>query len=151
MLRQRLQAALKEATERTDERTAAMLRLVLAAIKERDHCLRATGQAQAVGDEEIEELLREMVAQREAEIAKCESQARLEQAEQESQEIGILQSFLPPRLGEAETRAAVEDAIRAVGATKLKDTGKVIAWLKERHDGQMDFRLARRLLCERLH
>ena len=50
-----------------------------------------------------------------------------------------------------ETRAAVEEAIREVGASKLKDTGRVIAWLKERHDGRMDFALVRKLLCERLH
>lgn len=150
MLRERLQAALKSATERTDEQAAATLRLVLAAVRERDHCARAAGAGHGVGDAEIEELLRDMVAQRAQEIARCESQARLDEAEQESAEIRLLESFLPPKMGESETRAAVEEAIRAVGAAKLKDTGKVIAWLKQRHNGRMDFALARRLLCERL-
>jgi uncharacterized protein YqeY len=151
VLRERLQAALKSATERTDEQAAATLRLVLAAVRERDHCARAAGASEGVSDAEIEALLREMVAQRTEQISRCESQARLDEVEQESAEIRILESFLPPKLGESETRAAVEEAIRAVGAAKLKDTGKVIAWLKQRHNGRMDFALARRLLCERLH
>lgn len=150
MLRERLQAALKSATERTDEQAAATLRLVLAAVRERDHCARAAGAGQGLGDAEIEDLLREMVAQRAEQISRCESQARLDEAEQETAEIRLLESFLPPRLDESQTRAAVEEAIRAVGASKLKDTGKVIAWLKQRHNGRMDFALARRLLCERL-
>lgn len=150
MLRERLQAALKDASARADERAAATLRLILAAVRERDHCARAAGTAQTVPDSEIEELLREMVAQRTDEIVRCESRARLDQAEQESDEIRILESFLPPRLGESETRAAVEQAIREVGAVKLKDTGRAIAWLKQRHNGRMDFGLARRLLCARL-
>jgi hypothetical protein len=150
VLRERLQAALKDATARTDERAAAMLRLILAAVRERDLGARAGGSGQGLGDAEIEALLREMVAQRTDEIARCESQARLDQAEQESEEIRILESFLPPKLGEPETRAAVEEAIRAVGAVKLKDTGRVITWLKQRHNGRMDFGLARRLLCDRL-
>lgn len=150
VLRERLQAALKDATSRTDERAAATLRLVLAAVRERDLSARADGSAQSIGDAEIEALLREMVAQRTEEIARCETQARLDLAEQESEEIRLLESFLPPKLGEPETRAAVEEAIRAVGAVKLKDTGRVIAWLKQRHNGRMDFALARRLLCARL-
>ncbi len=150
VLRERLQAALKSATERTDEQAAATLRLVLAAVRERDHRARAAGAGQGLGDAEIEDLLREMVAQRAEQISRCESQARLHEAEQETAEIRLLESFLPPRLDESQTRAAVEEAIRAVGASKLKDTGKVIAWLKQRHNGRMDFALARRLLCERL-
>ncbi len=151
MLRERLQAALKSATERTDEQAAATLRLVLAAVRERDLCARAAGASQGLADSEIEQLLREMVAQRTREIRRCESRARLDEAEQESAEIKLLESFLPPKMTEEETRAAVEEAIRAVGAAKLKDTGRAVAWLKERHDGRMDFTLARKLLCERLH
>ncbi|MCS6878528.1 MAG: GatB/YqeY domain-containing protein [Geminicoccaceae bacterium] len=151
MLRRKLQTALKAASEQADERATAVLRLVLAAIHERDRRARDAGGGEAVGDAEIEGLLREMVAEREAEIARCESRAWLERAEQEAREIAILRSFLPARLGEAEIRAAVDEAIRAVGASKLKDAGKVIGWLKERHDGRVDFALVRRILRERLH
>ncbi len=151
MLRQKLQTALKEASEQADERAAALLRLVLAAIHERDRAARAQGAREAVGDAEIEGLLREMVADREAEIARCESRAWLERAEQEAREIAVLRSFLPAQMGESDVRAAVEEAIRAVGAEKLKDAGKVISWLKQRHASGLDFALVRRLLCERLH
>jgi uncharacterized protein YqeY len=96
-------------------------------------------------------MLEDMVAQRRQEIARCEACARVDRAEQEAEEIGIIEQFLPARMSEQEIGGAVEAAIQAVGATKLKDTGKVIAALKERYNGQMDFACAKRLLCQRLH
>jgi uncharacterized protein YqeY len=95
-------------------------------------------------------MLRAMVDQRRQEIARCEACARVDLAEQEAQEIGIIERFLPPPMSEAEIGVAVEAAIADMGAKRLKDTGKVIAALKERYDGQMDFARAKRLLCERL-
>jgi uncharacterized protein YqeY len=92
-----------------------------------------------------------MVAQRRREIVRCEACARVDVAEQEAEEIGVIEQFLPPRMSQAEIDSAVETAIKDVGATKLKDTGKVIAALKQRYNGQMDFACAKRLLCERLH
>jgi uncharacterized protein len=151
VLRERLNAALKDATETGEQRAIATLRLILAAVRERDHCAREAGAAEGVGDGEIRVMLQDMVAQRHQEIARCEACARVDRAEQEAEEIGIIEQFLPPRMSEAEIGDAVDAAIQAAGATKLKDTGRVIAALKERYNGQMDFACAKRLLCQRLH
>lgn len=151
LLRERLSAALKDAAETGDERAAATLRLVFAALKERDQCARDRGMAAGLDDAAIVAMLRDMVAQRRIEINRCETCANLDRAEQEAEEIRILERFLPTRMSEAEIDQAVEAAIRDLGATKLKDTGRVIAALKERFDGQMDFASAKRRLCQRLH
>lgn len=146
-LRQRLAAALKAAPE---GRSAATLRLVLTALKERDHCAREAGIADELDDAAIEAMLRDMVAQREVDIARCEETARLEDAEQEAAEIAILQQFLPQRMADHEVDAAVDEMIGEVGASRLKDTGRVIAALKERYDGEMDFTRAKRRVCQKL-
>lgn len=151
VLRERLNAALKDASDAGDERAARTLRLILAAIKERDHCAREAGADEGVSDREIGDMLAAMVDQRRREIARCEERARLEMAEQEAEEIRVIERFLPHKMDEADTAAAVETAIRETGAAKLKDAGRVIAALKERYKGQMDFARAKRLLCERLH
>jgi uncharacterized protein YqeY len=151
VIRERLQAALEDATETGEQRAIATLRLILAAVRERDHCARDTGAADGLGEPEIRTMLQDMVVQRRREIARCEACARVDRAEQEAEEIGIIERFLPARMSEQEIGGAVEAAIEAVGATRLKDTGKVIAALKERYDGQMDFSCAKRLLCQRLH
>ncbi|MDX6748228.1 GatB/YqeY domain-containing protein [Geminicoccaceae bacterium 1502E] len=151
MLRERLQAALKTASASGDERAAATLRLVMAALKERDHSARDSGAQERVEDEEILAMLRDMVEQRRQEIGRCESCARVDLAEKEAEEIGILESFLPPRLSEAEIDAAVEEAIRTLGATRLKDCGRVIATLKEQFSDQLDLACAKRIVCRKLH
>ena len=96
-------------------------------------------------------MLSRMVEQRRSEITRCEACARVDLAQQEADESCVIEQFLPPKMSQAEIASAVEAAIDAVGATKLKDTGKVIAALKQRYNGQMDFVSAKRLLCERLH
>jgi uncharacterized protein YqeY len=151
VLRERLNAALKDAMESGEQRAVATLRLILAAIRERDRCAREAGAADGLDDDEIRTMLQDMVAQRRQEIARCEACARVDRAEQEAQEIGVIEPFLPSRMSQAEIGAAVEAAIAAAGATRLKDAGKVIAALKQRYGGQMDFACAKRILCERLH
>ena len=151
MIRERLQAALKDATESGEQRAVATLRLIQAALRERDHCARDAGAVEGLGEGEIRTMLQDMVTQRRQEIARCEACARVDRAEQEAEEIGIIEQFLPARMSEREIDVAVEAAIQAVGATRLKDTGKVIAALKARYNGQMDFSCAKRLLCQRLH
>jgi uncharacterized protein YqeY len=151
MLRERLNTALKNAMVADNQRAVATLRLILAALRERDHCAREAGAVEGLGEGEIRTMLRDMVTQRREEIARCEACARVDRAEQEAEEIGIIEQFLPSRMSEAEIGSAVDAAIRSVGATRLKDTGRVIATLKERYNGQMDFARAKRLLCERLH
>ncbi|MCB1883354.1 MAG: GatB/YqeY domain-containing protein [Geminicoccaceae bacterium] len=140
-----MNASLKDASERGDGRAACTLRLVLAAIKEREH----VGQG-PLDEDEIQGLLRDMVEQRRHEVSRCENNAHLDLAEQEADEIRVLEGFLPPRLDRAQMGAAVEAVIHDLGATRLKDTGRVIAVLKERFDGQMDVCEAKRLVCQRL-
>lgn len=152
MLRERLNAALKDASETGEERAASTLRLILTAIKERDLCARAAGDGEAaVSDDEIRAMLTAMVEQRRQEISRCEACARLDVAEQEAEEIGIIGRFLPAKMSPADTESAVEVMIRQTGAEKLKDAGRVIAALKERYNGTMDFATAKRLVCARLH
>jgi uncharacterized protein YqeY len=151
MLRERLNAALKHAMESGEQREVATLRLIQAALRERDHCAREAGSGESLTDLDIRAMLRDMIEQRWQEIARCECCARVDLAEQEAQEIGIIERFLPPRMSEAEISMAVEAAIADIGAKRLKDTGKVIAALKERYNDRMDFACAKRLLCQRLH
>ena len=140
-------AALRGADDTT---SAATLRLVLAALKERDHCAREAGVAEELDDAAIEAMLRDMVAQRETDIARCEETARLDDAQQEAAEIEVLQQFLPQRMSDDEIDAAVDEMIDEVEARRLKDTGRVIAALKERYYGEMDFARAKRLVCQKL-
>lgn len=149
MLRERLAGALKDAIDSGDQRAAGTLRLIQAALKERDHCARDAGQT-GLDDAEIVAMLRDMIEQRREDIPRCEEAARLDLAEQEAEEIAIIEQFLPPRMGRAEIAQAVDQAIRDLGATRLKDCGRVITALKERYNGQMDFAVAKQLLCERL-
>jgi uncharacterized protein len=151
LLRDRLQAALKDAAQNGDERAAATLRLVLTALQQRDHGSRESPGGEGLSDDAIIELLKTMVAQRRIEIGRCETHAHLDLAEQEAEEIRILERFLPPRMDEQQIGIAVDDAIKELGATRLKDAGRVIAALKERFNGQMDFSRAKQVLCRRLH
>jgi hypothetical protein len=151
LVREQLQSALREAADHGDDVAAATLRLVMAAVKERDHGLREAGAGDGLTDPQILEMLKDMVVQRQAEIGRCETCAQIDLAEREAQEIRVLQRFLPPQMSEAQVVGAVEETIRALGAERLKDAGRVMATLKERFNGRMDFAAAKRLLCERLH
>jgi uncharacterized protein len=151
VIRERLNAALKDAAETGEPRALATLRLILAAVRERDHCAREAGSAEGLSDGEIRAMLQDMVAQRRGEITRCEACARIDLAQQEAEEIGVIEQFLPSRMSEKEIAHAVDTAIMALGAAKLKDTGKVIAALKRQYDGQMDFACAKRFVCQRLH
>jgi uncharacterized protein YqeY len=151
LLRERLAGALKDAIESSDRGAAGTLRLILAALKERDHCAREAGATEGVSDAEIVAMLRAMIEQRRQDIPRCEKAARVDLAEQEASEIAIIEQFLPQPMSTGEVQAAVERAISELGASKLKDCGRVISALKERYNGQMDFASAKRLVCERLH
>lgn len=106
---------------------------------------------EGLDDAAIEAMLQSMVEQRRQNITRCEESARLDFAVQEADEIAILERFLPAKLGPEETSHAVTQAIRETGATSLKDTGRVMASLKSRHNGQMDFKRAKKLVCTLLH
>lgn len=139
MLRQDLPQALKTALKEKDERAVSTLRLILAALKDRDIAARGKGEDGGIGDDEILQMLQTMVKQRRESIELYEKGGRLELADQEREEIGIIERFLPAQLGDDEIARAVDDTIADVGATGLKDMGAVMGALRERYPGQMDF------------
>jgi uncharacterized protein len=138
-LRQRLNDELKQAMKAADKLKVSTLRLVNAAIKERDIESRTAGPDGGVGDPQILEVLNKMIKQRQDSLAPYEQADRQDLAEQERGEIAIIRSFMPEPLGAEETKAAIEEAIAATKALSVKDMGKVIAHLKERYTGRMDF------------
>jgi len=137
MLRDRLNENLKVAMRSKAQRTVCTIRLILAALKDRDICAR--GRGEEVGEAEILTLLQSMIKQRKDSIAMYEQGCRLDLAEQEQQEIEIIKSFLPHQMELREIESAVESVIGEIGAAGLKDMGRVMAALRERYAGQMDF------------
>jgi uncharacterized protein YqeY len=150
VLREHLNEALRRATEIDDRRAMAIVRLIHAALKERDQTTRAEGRAEGLSDAELRDMLEAMVAQRRESIERYEAGGQLELAEREAREIEVIERFLPPKLDEQACAAAVRQVIAEVGAQKLKDTGKVMSELKNRYPGQMDFAKARRMICQQL-
>jgi len=139
MLRTRLSEALKQALRDKDERSTSTLRLILAALKDRDIAARAKGVQDGVSDDEILQMLQSMIKQRRESIAMYEQGGRLELAEREGEEIKVIERFLPQQMSDEETAAAVGAVIADVGASGLKDMGRVMAALRERYAGRMDF------------
>jgi len=150
MLREQIGDALKTAMKARDEHVTATLRLVIAAMKNRDVEARAKGNAAGIGDEEIVQMLQGMIKQRNESIALYEKGNRPELAEKERGEIAVIERYLPKQMSEAEIEAAASAAIAAAGAASVKDMGKVMGALKQKHAGQMDMAKAgavvRRLL-----
>ena len=148
-MRETITAALKLATKAQDKRRISTLRLVSAAIKDRDIAARTAGKGEAT-DAELLELFAKMIKQRE-ELEKIYRDAgRAELAQQEAEEIAIIREFLPKQLSEADTQKAIAAAIAEAGATSVKDMGKVMAALKSRYAGQMDFAKASALVKAKL-
>src|SRR3954451_10709939 len=137
-MRERIAEDLKTALKGGDKQRAATLRMANAAIKDRDIANRGTGKP-AAGADEILQILTKMVEQREESAKAFEQGGRPELAAQERAEIAILQEFLPAQMDEAATKAAIGAVIRDIGATGPGDMGKVMASLKHRYAGQIDF------------
>lgn len=150
MLRQRLNEALKEAMKAKEQRAVSTVRLILAALKDRDIAARGKGNMDGISDDEILSLLQTMIKQRHEAIALYEQGGRLELAEQEAEEITVIERFMPKQLSEAEIKDAVGVIIGEVGATGLKDMGRVMAELRARYAGCMDFAKASALVKETL-
>jgi uncharacterized protein len=150
VLREDLNEALRQATEVDDRCAMAIVRLIHAALKERDQNARAEGHPEGLSDDELRGMLEAMVAQRRDCIERYEASGQLELAEREAKEIEVIERFLPPKLDEQACAQAVRQVIADVGAQKLKDTGKVMSELKNRYPGQMDFAKARRMICQQL-
>ena len=138
MMKERFAEALKEAIRAKDQRRTSTLRLISAAVKDRDIANRGCGK-DPVGDEEILQILTKMIKQREESAAIYEENARLELAEQERAEIAIVREFMPEQLSEEKVRKACAEVISETGAQGLRDMGKCMNALKERYPGQMDF------------
>ena len=139
MLREQIKSALKEAMVSKDKHAVSTLRLIMAALKDRDIAARTQDKPDGITDEEILSLLQSMVKQRRDSITMYENGGRLELAEQESAEIAIIEKFLPKQMNEEEITDVVEALIAELGATGLKDMGPTMAALRERYAGQMDF------------
>jgi len=139
MLRNTLSEALKDAMRSQDKIAISTLRLVLAALKDRDIAARAYGNSTDLGDVEILSMLETMVKQRRESIEMYETGGRQELAQQERDEIAIIKRFMPKQLNDGEIESAVMTAIAEVGADSLKQMGKVMASLRQNYAGQMDF------------
>ena len=134
-LRDRFTDAMKEAMKTKQAKRLGTIRLILAGVQERSIAARVD----ALSEDEILALLAKMIKQREESAATYESAGRPELAAGEREEIAVIREFMPRQLSPEETRTAVAEAIAATGAASLKDMGKVMAALKERHAGSMDF------------
>lgn len=138
-LRARVSDALKEAMKAKDTNRLSTLRLINAAIKDRDIAARGDGEEGEVSDDVVLGILGKMVKQRQESARAYEEGGRLELADKELSEITVIETFLPRQLDDAETEAAVAAAIEEVGAESIRDMGKVMGALKARFTGQMDF------------
>lgn len=137
-MRDVIDAALKDALKSQDKLRVSTLRLVRAAIHDRDIVHRGAGK-DPVGDEEVLQILAKMVKQREESAKAFEEGNRLELAQQERDEIKIIRDFLPAQLGDEAVKQACQQVIAEVGADGLRDMGRCMNALKEKFPGKMDF------------
>jgi uncharacterized protein YqeY len=148
-LRETFTATLKDAMKAGDKPRVSTVRMITAALKDRDIEARGTGKG-PIPDAEISSLLQKMIKQTQEALDIADKAGRTDLAEQARGEIAIIRSFLPRQMDAQETRAAVAKAIAETGATGVRDMGKVMAALKERHAGSMDFGQASPLVKELL-
>ena len=138
-LRDRLSVSLKEAMKAKDATRLMTLRLINAAIKDRDIDARSEGTDMGVSDDDLLAILSKLVKQRQESARAYEEGGRLELAEKERAEIVIVEEFLPRQLSEQEVEKAITEAITASGANSIRDMGKVMGVLKSKYTGQLDF------------
>lgn len=149
-LRTRISAALKTAMKNREAERLATLRLINAAIKDKDIALRGEGAEDGVGDAEVLAILGRMVKQRQESARAYEEGGRLDLAERERAETAMIEEFLPRKLTEAEADQAIDEAIAETGADSIRDMGRVMAELKQRYQGRMDFAQVGPVVKERL-
>ena len=150
MLRQRLNDDLKTAMKARDQQTTSTLRMVLAGLKDRDIAARPSGNTDGIDEAGIVDMLQKMVKQRRESIELYKQGGRQELVDKEQGEIDVIERYMPKQLSEAEASAAVDKVIADLGASSIKDMGKVMAALKERFAGQMDFAKAGGLVKQKL-
>ena len=139
MLRAQITEAMKDAMRAREPETLSTVRMILAGIKDKDIAARPAGNAGGIGDPEILSLLQTMVKQRRESVALYRQGNRADLVAKEEAEIAVIERFLPQQMGAAETDAAIVAAIAESGAASIKDMGKVMAALKAKYSGQMDF------------
>ncbi len=149
-MRAKITSGLKEAMKSKDAPRLATLRLITAAIKDKDIALRGEGNEDGVGDAEVLGILGKMVKQRQESARVYEEGGRLDLAEREQAEITVIEEYLPKRLSEEEVAAAVDKAIRATEAASIRDMGRVMGALKAEYTGRMDFGRVGPMVKERL-
>ncbi len=147
-MREQLPALMKEAMKSGEKRRLATLRLIGAAMKDRE--IEARGTGKEIGEDEEQAVLRKMVKQRQDSIAIYDSAGRTELADQEREELAVVSAFLPQQMDADATRSAIAEAIAETGAAGPKDMGKVIAAIKAKHAGRIDFGKASGLVKEML-
>lgn len=150
MLRIQINDAYKAAMKQKEALKVSTLRLIQAAIKDRDIAARSKGNQDGISDDEVLSLLQSMIKQRRDSIEAYEKGGRMELAQREAEEIAVIEGFLPAQMSADEIDAAVETVIADVDATTLKDMGKVMGAMKERFTGQMDFSKASAAVKARL-
>ncbi len=138
MMREKLTESMKEAMKAKDSRRLSTVRLIQSAVKDRDIANRGVGK-EAASDDEILQILQKMVKQREESAKIYEDAGRAELATQEREEIAILKTFMPEQLSDEKVDEIVAAVVAEIGAAGMKDMGKVMAILRERYAGQMDF------------
>ncbi len=149
-MRERLSEELKAAMKAKDTRVVATVRLIVAALKDRDIAARGKGNADGIDETEILQMLQTMVKQRHESIEHYEKGGRLDLAQQESEEIEIIRRFLPAQMSETEMNAAVAESIAELEASSLKDMGRTMAALREPYAGRMDFAKASAIVKKQL-
>ncbi|MCZ7675879.1 MAG: GatB/YqeY domain-containing protein [Roseovarius sp.] len=138
-LRQQVTSALKQAMKDKDSARLATLRLINAAIKDQDIARRTADGETDLSDDDIRAIMARMIKQRRESVRAYEEGGRLDLAERESREIEVITEFMPRQLRQDEVARAVDKAISETGASSIRDMGRIMGLLKERHAGQMDF------------
>jgi hypothetical protein len=138
-LREEFTTAMKQAMKARDQKRLATVRLILAGLKDRDIAARTELSREGISDDDILALLAKMIKSREDSIALYEQGHRPELAQAERDEIAVIREFMPRPMDEAEAKAAVAALVGELGASSMKDMGKVMVALKERYAGKMDF------------
>ena|SRR6218665_2909952 len=150
MLRTRFQDQLKQSIHAKDEIAVSTLRLIIAAMKDRDIAARSKGNWDGIGEDDILSMLQSMIKQRHESIKMYQQGKREDLAAREASEIRVIETFLPTQLTDEEVTAAIDAAIAAVGAAGIKDMGKVIGEMKAKYTGQVDFSKVSALVKDRL-
>ena len=147
-MREKFSSELKAAMKAGEKRRVDTIRMIMAALKDKD--IEARGQGKAVSGEDILALLQKMVKSRKESLEIYEKAGRTDLATQESEEIAVIHSFLPQQLTDAEVEQAISSAIAETGAASIKDMGRLVAVLKGKYAGRMDFGKASALVKEKL-